>query len=88
MFHILLCPSSTRRLHRRSGSRDLNDSLGRMEQLMKDTAGATDALSCGAPDRDSNDVRYLQEALDMIEDFQRWDSRRDVAEIILVERQR
>ena len=49
---------------------DLNDSLGRMGQLIKATAGAH-ALSCGVPDRDSNAVRHLQEALDMIEEFQR-----------------
>ena len=42
---------------------------------------------CGVPDRDSNEVRYLQVALDMIEDFQRRGARREVAEIILVERQ-
>ena len=38
---------------------DLNDCLGRMEQLALDTARATHALSCG----DSNEVRYLQETL-------------------------
>ena len=67
---------------------DLNECLGRMAQLMQDTAGATHALSCGTTDRDSNEVRYLEEALDMMEDFQRRIARRDVAEIILVERQR
>ena len=39
---------------------DLNDNLGRLEQLVEDTAGATHALSCGVPDRDSNEVRYLE----------------------------
>ena len=42
---------------------DLNDCLGRTEQLIRDTAGATYALSCGVRDRDSNEVRYLQESL-------------------------
>ena len=40
-------------------------------QLTKDTVGATHALACGVPDRGSNEVRFLQEALDMLEDFQR-----------------
>ena len=50
---------------------DFNECLGSMEQLTQDTAEATHALSCGVPDRDSNEVRCLQEVLDMIEDFQR-----------------
>ena len=66
---------------------DLNDCLGRMGQLAQDTAGGTHALSCGVPDRDSNEVRYLQEALDMIEDFQRRGARQEEAETILVKRQ-
>ena len=41
---------------------DLNECLGRMEQLIRDTAGATRALSCETTDRDSNEARYLQEA--------------------------
>ena len=40
------------------------------------------------PDRDCNEVKYLQEALDMIEDFQRRDTRREAAEITLAERPR
>ena len=51
---------------------DLHDCLGRVGQLVTDSAGATHALSCGVPDRDSNEVCYLQEALDMIEDVQIW----------------
>ena len=62
-----------------------NDSLG---QLLKDTAGATHALSCGVPDRESNGARYLQEALDTIEEFQRRGSSRGTTEITLVERQK
>ena len=67
---------------------DLNECPGRMGQLMRDTAGATHASSCCTTDRDFNEVRYLQEALDMMEDFQRRRSRREVAENILLERQR
>ena len=57
-----------------------------MGQLIRDTAGASHALSCGTTDRDCNEVKYLQEAVGMIENFQRQDTRREVAEIILVER--
>ena len=66
---------------------DQNEGLGRMGQLIRDTAGATHALSC-TTDRDCNEAKYLQEALDMIEDFQQRDTRHEVAEIILVERPR
>ena len=48
----------------------------------------THALSCGTTDRDSSEVWYLQDSLDMIEDFQRRGDRREVAENFLVERQR
>ena len=49
---------------------------------------ATHTLSRGVPDGDSNEVRYLQEALDMIENFQRRGSRQEATEITLVERQK
>ena len=65
---------------------DLNESLRRMGQLIRDTAGETHSLSCGTTDRDCNEVKYLQEALDLIETFLRRDTRREVAEVILVER--
>ena len=59
--------------------------------LVKDTAGATHALSCGVPDRECIELKYLQEALDMIEEFQRRGTRRGSSrqqtEITLVERQ-
>ena len=45
---------------------DLNESLGRVGQFIRDTAGATHALSCGTTDRDCNQVKCLQEALDEI----------------------
>ena len=57
-------------------------------QLIKDTAGTTHALSCGVPDCHSNETRYLKEAADMIEDFQRRGSRRKATEITLVECQK
>ena len=48
---------------------DLNDCLGRKGQLVKDSGSNTHTWSCGVPDRDSNEVRYLQEALVKIEDL-------------------
>ena len=63
---------------------NLNENVGRVGQLIR----ATRPLSCGTTDRDCNEVKFLQEALDMIEDFQRRDTRREVAEIIPVERPR
>ena len=59
-----------------------------MGQLTRDTAGATHALTCGTTDRDCNEVKNLQEAVEMIENFHRWDTRREVAEIMLVRRSR
>ena len=51
-------------------------------------AGATHALSCGTTDRDCNELKYVQEALDVIGDFQQRDTRRDFAAVILVARPR
>ena len=39
---------------------DLNDSPGRMGQLIKEPARATHALSHDGPDRESNEIRYLR----------------------------
>ena len=66
--------------------KDLNDSLGRPGHLINDTAGATHTLSCGVPDRESNETRYLQEAVDLIEEFERRGSNQGTTEITLVER--
>ena len=68
---------------------ELHESLGKLGQLVQDTAKATRALSCGVPDRECNQAKYLQEALDMIEESQRRRSRRrspsQQMEITLVE---
>ena len=70
----------------------LNNSLGCLATLVKDTASATHALSCGVPERDSNETKYLEEALEMFDD---WQARcrsceshdgPDTAEMVLVER--
>ena len=44
---------------------NLNDGLGRIGELTRDTAGATHSLSCGTTDRDCDEAKYLQEALDL-----------------------
>ena len=45
------CRRATEEL--KTAEEDLNDGLGRMGQLIKDTSWATDALSCGVLDRES-----------------------------------
>ena len=69
----------------------LNNSLGCMGELVRDTEGATHALSCGVPDRDSNETEYLKEALERMNDWQDRCSRRpsgshdgpDTTEVVL-----
>ena len=66
----------------------LNNGVGCLGTLVKDTTGTTHAL------RESNETKYLKEALDMINDWQSRSSRRrseshdgqETTEIILVER--
>ena len=72
----------------------LNNSLGCLGTLVKDTAGATHTLACGVPDRESNETKYLKDALEVINDWQSRCSRRspegradrDSTEVVLVER--
>ena len=40
----------------------VNHSLGFLEWCLKETATATHSLTCGVPDRESNEIRYLKEA--------------------------
>ena len=54
----------------------LNNNMGCLGLVVKDTASATHALSCGVPDRDSNETKYLREALEMIDEWQARCSRR------------
>ena len=42
----------------------LNNGSGCLGDLGKDAASATHSLSCRVPDRDSNDAKFLREALD------------------------
>ena len=72
----------------------LNNSLGCLGALVWDTAGATHALTCRVPDRESNEAKYLREALEMINDWVSRCSRRsseshevpDITEMVLVAR--
>ena len=72
----------------------LNNSLGCLSELVRDTTSDTNALSCGVPDRDSNKTKYLKETFEMINDWQASCSRRSseshdgpsTAEVVLVER--
>ena len=72
----------------------LNNSLGCLGDLARDSASATHALSCEVPDRDSNETKYLREALEMIDEWQAHCSRRssedhdghETAEVVLVDR--
>ena len=67
---------------------NLNGGLGRMVEFTRDTAGATQSLSCGTTDCDHNEAKYLQEAVDLLERLHRRGTRRGGSEITLVERSR
>ena len=72
----------------------LNNGVECPGTLVKDTAGATLALTRGVLDRESNETKHLKEALDMIHDWQSRCSRRrserhddqETTEVIPVER--
>ena len=62
---------------------------------MRAAAHATHSLTCGVPDRESNEIKYLREATDVIE---RWQQQlqdgqpvskapSEPGEVILIERQ-
>ena len=53
-----------------SAEEEMNNSSGYLGDLVKDTASAAHALSCGVPNRDSNGGKYLRDA------FQKRGSRR------------
>ena len=40
----------------------VNHSLGCMGWFVKETAAATHSLTCGVPDRESNEIKYLKDA--------------------------
>ena len=63
--------------HRLSGSyevaeKDLNEELGCTRELVGDAAAATIALSCGTNDWDNSELRYLQDALLLVDSLLFW----------------
>ena len=48
----------------------MNNSLGFMGRCVKETAAATHSLTCGVPDRESDEIPYLKQATELIEDWQ------------------
>ena len=54
----------------KSAEDTLNDKLTYLGEMVKDTTSATHALTCGVPDRDSNETKYLREALSILDGIQ------------------
>ena len=48
----------------------VKNSLGALEHAVRDAAAATHSLTCGVPDRESNEIKYLRQATDLIETWQ------------------
>ena len=44
----------------------VNNSLGTLGHCVRDAAAATHSLTCGALDRESNEIKYLCEATDLL----------------------
>ena len=65
-----------------------------LDELYEAGVGATHPLACGVPDRESNETKYLRDALEMINDWQSRCSRRsseghsdeETTEVVLAER--
>ena len=49
----------------------VNHSLGCFGWFVKETAAAAHSLTCEVPDRESNEVKYLWEATELIEEWQK-----------------
>ena len=49
----------------------VNHSLGCLGWFVKETAAATRSLIFGVPDRESNEVKYLREATELIKEWQK-----------------
>ena len=43
---------------------------GNLGCCVKEAAAATHSLTCGVPDRESNEIRYLKQATELIEEWQ------------------
>ena len=74
----------------------VNDGIGSLGKAPQAAAKATHSLTCGVPDRESNETKYLREATELI---QKWQHQllsgqpmsgppSEHSEVILVERQR
>ena len=69
-----LAPARTRadvpKRELKKAEESVNNHLVCFGDLVKDRASATHALSCGVPDRNSNETKHLGEALEMIDVWQ------------------
>ena len=45
----------------------VNDGRGSLGQAVRGAAKAAHSLTCGVPDREGNEVKYLREATELIE---------------------
>ena len=74
----------------------VNDGTGSLGKALQAAAKATHSLTCGVPDREINETKYLREATELIEAWQHQllsgqpmsGPPSEHAEVILVERQR
>ena len=74
----------------------VNDGIGSLGEAMQAVAKATPSLTCGVPDRESNETKYQREATELIEEWQHQllsgqpmcGPPSEHGEVILVERQR
>ena len=48
----------------------VNHNQGNLGSCVKEAAAATHSLTCGVPNRESNEVRYLKQAAELIEEWQ------------------
>ena len=48
----------------------VNDGIGSLGKALQAAARATHSLTCGVPDRERNEVKYLREATELIEEWQ------------------
>ena len=68
----------------------VNNSLGTLGHAVRDAAAATHSLTCGLLDRESNEIKHLREATDLLETWHGQSASRppsEHSEVILIERQ-
>ena len=74
----------------------VNHSLGCLGWSAIETANAKHTLTCGVPDRESNEIKYLREATELINEWQKQlqgvppvsRPSSEHGEVVLIERQR